>query len=371
MNIVFDAKRAFHNTRGLGNYSRYCIQSLTKYAPENNYYLFNPTNKNDISFPLSKETKEILPQSFFGKAIPFLWRSKGMCKQVKSIKTDIYHGLSQELPYGINKTGAKTIVTMHDAIFMRYPKLYSPTYREIFIYKNEYACKVADHIIAISEQTKRDFIEYFNVDEKKISVIYQGCNPIYNGKISEEKKKDIREKYNLPQQFVLNIGAIEERKNAMQIIDALHQRHLDIPLVVIGRPTSYISKMHRLISRNKMEKQVIFIHNAETIDLPTIYALSDIFIYPSIFEGFGIPILEALRSGTPVIASTGSCFEETGGPSSVYVNPQNPEELADAIVKILNDDILKATMKREGLLYSEKFSDQNFIEKTLDVYQSI
>jgi Glycosyltransferase len=371
MNIAFDAKRAFHNTRGLGNYSRYCIHSLTTCFTENNYYLFNPSAKNNISFPITGQTKQILPQSLLGKAIPSFWRSKGMCKQIKSLKANIYHGLSQELPFGIDKTGAKAIVTMHDAIFMRYPKLYSPSYRTIFIKKNQFACRVADHIIAISEQTKRDFIEYFNVDEKKISVIYQGCDPIFREQISEENKKEIRKKYNLPQQFVLNIGAIEERKNAALIIEALHRGHLDTPLVIAGKPTSYIDKLKTLISKYKMERQVIFIHNAETIDLPTIYALSDIFIYPSIFEGFGIPILEALCTGTPIISSTGSCFEETGGPHSIYVNPRNADEMAEAINKTLNDKLLRDTMKKEGLIYSETFSDQNFAQKTLDVYQSL
>ena len=371
MNIVFDAKRAFHNSRGLGNYSRYCIDTLATYFPENNYFLFNPTNKNNIDFPLSEQTRNIIPQSLIGKAFPSLWRSLGMCKQIKSINADIYHGLSQELPFGISKTGAKTIVTMHDAIFMRYPKLYLSSYRNIFIRKNAYACKVSDHIIAISEQTKRDFMEYFNVDESKISVVYQGCNPIFREHIPEEKKRAIREKYNLPQQFILTVGTIEERKNTMLIIEALHRGHLEIPLVMIGRPTSYIKKIQKIITEYKMEKQVIFIHNAETNDLPAIYTLSDIFVYPSIFEGFGIPILEALCTGTPVISSKGSCFEETGGPYSIYVNPGSADELAESITKILNDKALSDTMKKEGSIFSAKFSDKNFAQKLMNIYQSV
>jgi glycosyltransferase involved in cell wall biosynthesis len=371
MNVAFDAKRAFHNTRGLGNYSRDTIRLLSTFFPENQYLLFNPTDKNNIRFQMQGNTREIRPESIFWKAVPSLWRSFGMCNQINKLKPDIFHGLSQELPLGINKTGARSIVSMHDAIFMRYPELYSSTYRAIFIQKNKYACRVADHIIAISEQTKRDIIQYFNADETKISVVYQGCNNIFREEVSEPQKIEIRKKYNLPDRFLLNVGAIEKRKNAALIVEALHRRRLDIPLVIIGKPTLYINEIKSLISTYKMEEQVLFIHNAETVDLPAIYSLSDIFIYPSIFEGFGIPILEALCTKTPVITSTGSCFEETGGSYSRYINPQNADELGDAILEIMNGSDLVKVMKNEGFIFSKKFTDDNIAKTLMSVYQSV
>jgi len=371
MNIAFDAKRAFHNTRGLGNYSRDTIRLLSTLYPENKYYLFNPTNKNNIEFPLSENTKEILPDSTFGKAFPSLWRSYGICNQIEEVKPSIFHGLSQELPWGIKKTGVRSVVTMHDAIFMRYPKLYSPSYRAIFIQKNKYACHAADRIIAISEQTKRDIICFFGADEKKISVVYQGCNNIFRDSVSEENKRTICEKYNLPSRFLLNVGAIEKRKNAAIIVEALHRNKLDIPLVIIGKPTPYIDEIKALISKYQMEQQVTFIHHAETKDLPAIYTLAEIFIYPSVFEGFGIPILEALCTGTPVISSTGSCFEETGGILSRYINALDAGELGDAISQILNDSSLKENMKKEGLIFAEKFADQQVAQNLIEVYNSL
>ena len=372
MTIAFDAKRAFHNARGLGNYSRDTIRLLSSFYPENNYLLFNPKDKKNILFPLAENTKEILPGSFLGKSFPSIWRSNGMCHQISSNAVDIYHGLSQELPLGVQKTNARTVVTMHDAIFMRYPELYSRVYRAVFIQKNKYACRVADRIIAISEQTKRDIMQYFDADESKISVVYQGCNNIFRAPISDEAKERIKKKYNLPEHFLLNVGAIEKRKNVALIIEAMQRKQMDAHLVIVGKPElSYFKEVSALVSKYGLEYQVHFIHNAETEDLPVIYSLAEIFIYPSIFEGFGIPILEALCVGTPVISSTGSCFEETGGPDSRYIHPQDADELGDTILEVLTSPVLRNGMRLRGLEFCEKFSDQNVATNLMNVYQSL
>jgi len=371
MNIAFDAKRAFHNTRGLGNYSRDTLRLLSSHFPENTLFLFNPSSKRELTFPLSKNMIEVLPPSYTGKLFSSFWRSYGMCSQIKSIKPDIYHGLSQELPLGIKKTGVKTVVTMHDAIFMRYPELYSTSYRSIFIHKNKYACRVADRIIAISEQTKRDIIKFFDADENKISVVYQGCNSIFRQPVSSEKTRSVQVKYQLPLHYLLTVGSIEKRKNTTLIIEALHRFGLTIPLLVIGKPAPYINELQALIHKYGMEEQVKFIHHAETVDLPAIYTLAKIFVYPSIFEGCGIPILEALCSGTPVVSSKGSCFEETGGPGSKYVDPQNADDLGEVLSNLLSDDATLERMSKEGLIFASKFEEEQIAKELMKVYNSL
>ncbi|MDR0873506.1 MAG: glycosyltransferase family 4 protein [Prevotellaceae bacterium] len=368
MKIAFDAKRAYHNNRGLGVYSRNVIRLLNEYYPENQYFLFNPKQKNNIDFPINENTKEINPDTFSGKIFPDWWRSKGCINQIKSLNTDIYHGLSQELPKGIEKTGVKTVVTMHDAIFIRYPELYDWLYRKIFIRKNEYACRVADKIIAISEQTKRDFIDFFNAPAEKIEVVYQGCNNIFREKVSEETKAAVRKKYNLPETFLLNVGAIEKRKNLATIIKALAFSDIDIPLVAVGNKTDYVNEIHTLTAQYKLEKRVFLLHNVAFADLPAFYAMAQIFIYPSQFEGFGIPILEALCAGTPVITSHGSCFEETGGNAAMYVDYSNAEEMRVAIATVLSDSNLQKQMISNGHAHAEKFNDENVAKNLMTVY---
>jgi glycosyltransferase involved in cell wall biosynthesis len=189
MKIGFDAKRAYHNSRGLGTYSREVIRLMSSFHPENEYYLFNPKEGSKIKYATPSNCVEVNPGSVVFKMIPSLWRSKGLVSDLKERKIDIYHGLSQELPYGIHQTKVKTVVTVHDAIFMRYPELYSPLYRSVFIKKNEYALSHADLIIAISEQTKADIIKYFGVDENRIQIVYQGCNNILESNIRNKKRK--------------------------------------------------------------------------------------------------------------------------------------------------------------------------------------
>jgi len=371
MKIAFDAKRAFHNTRGLGNYSRDTIRLLSTFYPDNDYLLFNPSEKKNIVFPILSNTTVVTPTSIIGKTFPALWRSRGMCNQLKQLNVDLYHGLSQELPIGIKGAGVKSIVTMHDAIFMRYPELYTSSYRAVFIQKNKYACRVADHIIAISEQTKRDIVKYFDADVNKVSVVYQGCNNIFRDPIKDEVKENVRLKYNLPRNFLLNVGAIEKRKNTGLIIEALHKSRIDIQLVIVGKPTDYINELKTLIGKYKLENQILFLHNVATADLPAIYSLAEIFVYPSIFEGFGIPILEALCTGTPVITSSGSCFEETGGEFTLYVNPNDSTALASLLANLHNNKSLLQLMSEKGLDYSGRFNDRNIANQLFNTYMKL
>ena len=371
MNIAFDAKRAYHNIRGLGNYSRDTVRILSEYYPDNQYMLFNPKRSKSSLLVLRENMKEILPEGRFWNTFPSLWRSKGICSQIKKEKIDIYHGLSQELPIGIEKTKIKLVITVHDAIFLRYPKFYSASYRYIFTKKNQYACKVANKIIAISNQTKDDFIEFFGIDENKITVIYQGCNSIFRQPVSEADKIKVRQKYDLPSRFLLNVGAIEKRKNAALIVKAMHYSHLSIPLVIIGNPTDYKQEIIETARRYHLSSQVFFIHNVQTCDLPAIYSQAEIFIYPSLFEGFGIPVLEALCCKVPVITSKGSCLEEAGGPSSLYVDPHNAEELGVAMGKILSDTDFRKQMISAGINHAKNFTDDKIAHQLMCVYQSL
>jgi len=249
MILSFDAKRFFHNNRGLGNYSRDVIRLLATYYPENKYFLLNPKPVKGVAYLIPDQAREILPNSFFYKRFPGLWRTKGSLSTIQKIGTTIYHGLNQELPQGIHRTKIKSVVTIHDAIFIRYPELYDPFYRKIFIAKNKYSCKVADRIIAISQQTKSDAIEFFNADPSKIEVVYQGCNRIFREKITNEKMDEVKHKYNLPSHYLLNVGAIEKRKNIELAIKALVVGKIQIPLIIIGNKTKYENTLQELINQ--------------------------------------------------------------------------------------------------------------------------
>ncbi len=370
MIIGFDAKRAFFNRSGLGSYSRNLLTSFFRFYPENKYILYSPREKNRIAF--SDQGKYILrtPEKAMHKTFPSLWRTKGISRQIIDDSPDIYHGLSSELPVSIKSNKIKTIVTVHDLIYMRYPGLYKAIDRNIYFRKTKHACNNADHIIAISEQTKTDIVNYTGTDPKKISVIYQDCHPSFYEIPNEVTKEELQSKYSLPVQYLLYVGTIEERKNLLSIIKALEINGPDIPLVVVGKKTSYYKKVSSYIRRNNI-KNIIVLDTLNNEDLPGIYHMSVCFIYPSVFEGFGIPIIEALVSGVPVITSKGSCFREAGGPGSVYIDPYKPEELSKAIFSIISDKNRSDQMISTGREYAQKFRAEVIAEQYINLYRSV
>jgi glycosyltransferase involved in cell wall biosynthesis len=371
MKIGFDAKRAFFNRSGLGNYSRNSILLLKKYYPDHDYFLYTPNGGNPIPFIENDERTHIItPTTIAGRAFPAYWRSYRLAHCLKQDQVELFHGLSNELPHNINHSKTKSIVTIHDIIFIRYPGLYHPIDRYIYKKKFIYSSQIADRVIAVSQQTKSDLVNYFNIEASKIQVVYQGCNPIYAEATSEERSSYVRQKYDLPSHYLLSVGNIEERKNLMSIVRAMRHGNLDIALVVVGKPTAYLKKVQEYIYENKV-KYVYFLEGVPSNDLKIIYQLADIFIYPSIFEGFGIPILEALNSRVPVITSKGGCFAEAGGENSIYIDPYNIEEQIHAIKKVLNDSELRKTMIDNGVMWANNFNEDKIAKNLMDVYTDV
>jgi len=373
MRIGFDAKRAFYNSTGLGNYSRDSIRILSLLYPENDYFLYTPKAKENKQISFLKNKKNILvrtPSSFVGNLFKKYWRNKNIIKDIVQDEIDIYHGLSHEIPLGIEKTNIKSVVTIHDLIFIRYPHLFSSIDRKIYHKKFQSACKRANKIIAISHQTKNDIIEFFGTDENKIEVVYQGCNNVFQSKISKKRIEEICKKYNLPEKFILNVGTIEERKNLLTILKSIKElpkQHL----VVIGNGKEYKNKCLQYIREHNLQDRVSFLSGIELEEIAAIYQKSEIMIYPSVFEGFGIPILEALFSKTPVITSQGGCFSETGGEHSIYINPLSVSEITSAITKITTDTNLRNTMIEKGYNYAQNFTDKKVAENLQKIYTSL
>lgn len=369
MQIGFDAKRVFHNASGLGNYSRDAIRILSRYYPENRYLLYNPKAGKVDRFVLEENTIVRYPDSFLYKRFSSVWRRGPITKQLKKDHLDLFHGLSNELPAGIKSTGIKSVVTIHDLIFMRYPQWYSPPDRMIHKIKAKSAAHAANRIIAISEQTRDDLIHFFKIPAEKISVIYQGCHPAFKRPYSYEQKNNVRKKFNLPEKFLLNVGTIEERKNLLTVVKSMPYHNL--PLVVIGKETKYAEKVKQYVYRKKLQDRIFFLKNVSMEELAVIYQLAYIFCYPSVFEGFGIPVIEALYSQTPVITSKGSCFPEAGGPSSFYIDSYDEKMLAEKINKLLNDKALYQNISRESFKFVQKFNDDKIASQIIKLYSEV
>lgn len=370
MNIGFDAKRLFFNGSGLGSYSRSSVENLCRYFPKNNYTLFSPKKGNPQNFNTDLCDNIIYPTGIASIA-PSIWRSFACSGSIKKSGIDIYHGLSNEIPLDINRANLKSVVTIHDLIFIRFPELYKPIDRKLYIEKYGISCRIADHIIAISNQTKDDIVNFLEIDPEKISVVYQGCSPIYYNKSTEEQKNELRKKYQLPNQFILSVGTIEKRKNVMLTLQAIVEGKIDINIVICGRRTPYVDIIMAYAQNNSIANKITLIHNILTPELPTLYQMSIATVYTSIFEGFGIPIIESLNSGVPVITSQGGVFPETGGDACLYVDSHNTESMINALQRILSDVELRLSLAEKGYKHVEKFREEQTALKMMAVYNKL
>lgn len=381
MKIGFDAKRAAQNRTGLGNYSRFVLRILSQHEPQNEYHLYIPNERRTPflgEIPTLERLHRHYPRTWFWRKLKSLWRVWGVSSDVRCDGMDIFHGLSNELPLNVRRAGCKTVVTIHDLIFLRYPQYYHPIDRTIYNHKFRRACENADRVIAVSEFTKQDIIKFYGTPEDKIDVVYQGCDPVFGREIPEETREEVSRRYCLPQRFLLYVGSIEERKNLMLVaraLDLMQRRHPevadDIRIVAVGRRTPYTDTIRDYLKGHGLEDRVLFFHGVTFADLPAFYRLATAFVYPSRIEGFGIPMLEAITAGLPAIGCTGSCLEEAGGPDSAYVSPDDPEEMAEAIRRVWTDPELRRRMTERGREYARRFSDESLCRDLMAVYGKV
>ncbi len=369
MNIGYEAKRIFHNTTGLGNYSRDLVAILSTFYPENSYKLYNPKPGKKSLFTPGESVEEKLPESFKNKLFNKYWRRKNVVKDLVRDNIEIFHGLSGEIPIGLQEKNIKSVVTIHDLIFLRYPEFYTRIDRSIYKKKFQHAVKEADVVIAVSDQTRQDIIKFLEVDESKIIVIYQGCQKEFKQLYKPEAIQQMLQKFALPQDYILNVGTVESRKNILSAVKAI--KDIDTHLVIVGSITSYGKKVQEYIRSQKMEQKVTFLKGLSTYELALLYQGATIFVYPSIFEGFGIPIIEALFSKTPVITTNYGCFPEAGGPDSIYVDPNSVNQLSRAITDLLNDPAKRKSIAESGYQYVQKFNDDIIASEIITVYKNL
>ena len=368
MIIGYDAKRIVRNGTGLGSYGRTLVNSLSEnqrlkmrlYAPDKGCDDFRQQVilRPNINF--------IYPDFLRFRFQRDLWRTRGVVNQLHRDGVQLYHGLSGELPVGLKAAGIPGIVTIHDLIFLRHPEYYHWLDVQIYRWKFFHTLREANRIIAISECTKRDILAYGHFPEDKIDVIYQSCSPRFCSRVDCSEKQRVRAKYHLPARYVLNVGSIEMRKNVLLVVKALQQLPADISLVIIGRHTSYTNKILKYVHTHNLEQRVLILHGIPDEDLPSIYQLAEVFVYPSRYEGFGIPIIEAIQSGLPVVACTGSCLEEAGGPDCIYVDPDDVSAMAAAILKSSEEKKWRVIKSRE---YIRQFENRDLASLVIREYE--
>lgn len=373
--IGFDGKRAAQNRTGLGNYSRFVISGLSRYSDVGRLMVYAPSERRANCLDgLDKEERVemIYPTGKWGGKLSSLWRIMGVTGTLETDGVSLFHGLSGELPLNIRKaTGIRSIVTIHDLIFRRYPECYAFLDRKIYDYKSRKACENSDRIVAVSQCTKRDVVEMYGIAPEKVDVVYQGCDKQFWQRASDEAKEKARKQLDLPEHYVLYVGSIEKRKNLMLLAKALTRLPKEVVVIAVGKRTPYADEVDRFCAANGLTGRLRMISGVSFSLFPALYQMADMMVYPSRFEGFGIPLLEALVSGIPAIGCTGSCLEEAGGPDSLYVDPDDDEAMASAIDSVLSSAELCDKMVRGGMAYAQNFRQDTLTRHLVDVYQKV
>ena len=418
MTVGIDAKRIVRNGTGLGSYGRTLVNDLLRigggataedgglvlrlYAPDEGRQELReqvkanaaavaakpqPTKKAEKTQPTeetaavaakpqpTKEAEKTQPAEktaavwcFSGRkgaVAKAWWRTRGIVKDLVRDGVQVYHGLSGELPTGLKKAGIHGVVTIHDLIFLRHPEYYHWWDVQLYAWKFRQTLKEADHIIAISERTRQDIIELGGAEyADHISVIYQSFSPRFTTKATAEQKAAVRQRWQLPARYVLNVGTIERRKNVLLCAEALELMPQDVHLVVVGRQTDYVRELPQ-------SERIHLLSGVPDDDLAVIYQQAEAFAYPSRYEGFGIPIIEAIAAGLPVVACTGSCLEEAGGPHCRYVGPDDVIGMAEALKMSLKGAPEREERIRKSREYIRRFEGSDVAAQVMQVYQKV
>lgn len=352
MVIAYDAKRYFHNKSGLGNYSREIVRLVQENSSHKTILLDSVAPTADAG---RAGIYKMLPSSF--------WRSYGVWKTVKRLKANVYHGLSNELPLGKAPKGVKVVVTIHDVIYKHYPEQYNPSDVKIYDFKTRKACEKADSIIAISPQTKADLIEFYGVPEEKIRIVYQPTSSSFGLEPIEKDLLDCTKKFNLPKEFFLYVSSFDERKNQAYLIDAFRQL-TDGYLVLAGFKGKAFEQVKALITKYNLGDKVFLVTDASIKDLHCLYHLCKTFLYPSMVEGFGIPILEALHSGKTVYCNGQENFKEMFGDACKYFDIQD----SSSLVQLIQSASEVSQTDRKKVL--ELFDEKKLAKDLLAVYEA-
>lgn len=366
--IGYDAKRIVRNGTGLGSYGRTLVNDLAPIMPDTTLRLYAPdAGRDDLRCQVQsrENVRFCYPRHLRFRLQRDWWRMKGVVKDLRRDGVELYHGLSGELPEGLSAAGIPGVVTVHDLIFLRHPEFYPAI--DAFFYKLKFRkmLREATRIIAISACTKRDILYYGDFPEDRIDLVYQSCSTRFSQPVSPSLLVEARRKYRLPQRYVLNVGTVEVRKNILLGIRAMAKLPADLHLVIVGRQTKYQKQLDAEIRKLGLGNRIHFLQGVPNTLLPAVYRQAEVFIYPSRYEGFGVPVIEAIQSGLPVVAATGSCLEEAGGPDSLYVDPDDADGAAAAVLSAMEN---RTGMVERSRHYVRRFENQDVASQVLEVY---
>ena len=372
MRITLDLSPYIHHHAGLGRYAGELAHALETIAPQNEYIgLYHASHEMQLDGALKTVKTFRVPLD----AKP--WRMSVLLAYYARLNmdrwlpaSDVFHATDHLLPPLKN---ARTVFTIHDLIFRFFPEYHLPLNRWFLDLMLPKFMQRADALIAVSENTKRDVVKWMDIPTEKISVIYEGVSPLFRVIENRDELERVRAKYNLPARYLLFFSTIEPRKNLITLLDAyaeLLKHDATIPpLVVMGRKGWLYEKSLQHIGALGLSERVVLTNWVEGADVPVVINLADAFVFPSLYEGFGLTPLEAMACGTPVISSNASSLPEVIGDAGILVEPRDVGGFAQAMTRVLEHDALRQELRAKGIKQAARFTWERAAQETLRVYE--
>lgn len=367
MRIGIDARSLQGTELGIGRY----LANLIKYYPQ-----LDKANEYVLYF--DREVRSRIPAGMAAKVLRFpgikhsaAWVNIRLPIELSINKIDLFHSPFYGLPF---IKICPMIFTVHDIIFEVHPEWYPPAKRMFLQLFSRWASRSARKIIAVSEHSKRDFIERYSVDEGRIEVIYEAADGIFRQVSDNDKMSVVKQRYNIKKEFVLCVGAINRRKNVTRLLEAfrkLKKSNLDMQLVLVGRIFWPFADLKRMIDELDLMHDVIHLENIPDEDLLYLYNAAEAMVYPSLYEGFGLPLVEAMACGTPIIASNATSIPEVVGDAGVLFDPNSVDDIAEKMAIVLKDPRARSEMSGKSLERSKRFSWQEAAQRTISLYNSV
>ncbi len=371
MAIYVDVSSAVHAKAGIGRYAGSLAQALILRDPERFALFYNRTGSS-----LPPEGLESVPARTV-RAGYKPWRMAVWMGQLAGISfnklvpgAELFHATEHLLP---PLRGVPTVLTVHDMIFKLFPQHQKKLNYWYLNATMPLYCRRADAIITVSESSKRDIVAHYGLDPARVNVIYEAAAPGFVP-AAPQSAAEARRRYSLPDRYMIHVGTIEPRKNLSRLVEALQQLRktgLTIPLVVVGSKGWLYDDFFQRLEASDVRDAVHFPGYVPSADLPLIYSAASLAVMPSVYEGFGLPVLEAMACGTPVVSSETSSLPELGGEAARYFDPYDVEAMAETIGAVWTDEPLRGDMREKGLVQAARFSWENAAEQTWALYESI
>ncbi len=369
--IGVDAVRALRNGTGLGNYARGILTGLHAAAPELDLHLYSPRPARSELPPVPGQV-HLPPAAWDAPMLRALWRTARLGRTAARDGIQLYHGLTQEIPRDLPATGIPAVVSVADLLYHTHPHLFPAIDRASYRWRYRWSARTAQAVVAISTWTADELHRAFAVPRERITVIPPARDPRFAQPIPAAELAAVRQRLGLPPRYLIAVGTLEARKRQDLLIEGV--RRLDPatpPLLLVGRDGGLAATLRNRIERDHLAERVRLLDTVTAADLPAVLQGADLACYISSAEGFGMPIIEAMSAGVPVIAATGPHLRDAGGQAARYVDPTDPEALAEAITTLHTDPDLADRHRAAGRAHADTFDPLPLAKRLLAVYDAV